>query len=900
MLAGLLATGLLACGGETEVARPDAAAQVVPAPPLEPLVGGCFGLTETAGCRARAGEPVRVWVDDPEPPAAALYLDEALVAEAAAPVAGGHAWETRLEAGASGRLRLLTAEGEEAWALAVDTGGDALRELALGGLARCGAELPPRPPLETAYELSGLSRCLLGQGQLANACAVMHGVRGLLREQGDRPRFAREAALLVNVQRFAAEPRCGDGSAPLDWELDELSLEGQYDWFFQFGTLAQVGGNQRDAVALLGEAERRAVALGDAERVEAAVVERANAYAASGRHDEALALAAGLVASGEAGSCARAGHLAALSWHAAAALEAGRSPEALQDPLAAAGLAGPEGLLQAAEAALASAPEGCRYAETEPWNLLVNGAVLDLALDDPAAARARLAEAGRTVGERSLEDQDWHGLLSGRAALRAGAPAEALAAHEAVLARHTEVRTLRSWLARLGRAEALAALRREEAALTEYERAWTELTDLARAVGLQEGRGEVLAELARAALAHAELLLARGEAAEALALLRRARRQHLYSLQQPELQAALGTDGLAAWGQLRERAEARAAGRQALRRAPGAELARAEARLRELSAELDARLDAAASAVHTGPEAPLRPPAPGELMVLLAPLSTGWVALLATEAGVASVPLGALELSAAPEVLGPALLGPLEPWLAEAEVVTLLPLGAVRGLDLGALPTPAGERLGSRVPVRTSLDLGAAPPAAARLGRVAVVADPSGNLPSARTEGAAVARAHADRTEVRQLLGRQAERRALVAELSQVDLLHFAGHASFRDDGWDAALLLARGEELSTADILVAEAVPPVVIMAACESSRSREAAIERLGLAQAFLVAGAQHVVAVDAPVPDALALAFSEGLHGALAAWEPLERAFEAGVDAARAVDPEGPWRELRHWVR
>jgi len=223
-----------------------------------------------------------------------------------------------------------------------------------------------------------------------------------------------------------------------------------------------------------------------------------------------------------------------------------------------------------------------------------------------------------------------------------------------------------------------------------------------------------------------------------------------------------------------------------------------------------------------------------------------------------------------------------------AAQVTVIPYGALRGVDLHAAPW-RGAPLAASKPVAYAVDLPAAKAAApaalagggagspvadpprdlpakvttpAERDGSLVVGDPLRNLPQARREAEAVHAALSARGQPSALqLGEQATRSALRQALGTVRHLHYAGHGRFGGEGWDSALPLADGE-LNAGDILTLP-VPPVVVLAGCETGRAAEGPLESIGLAQAFILAGARAVVASSRPVDDRMAARLSEALY-------------------------------------
>jgi cellulose synthase operon protein C len=122
--------------------------------------------------------------------------------------------------------------------------------------------------------------------------------------------------------------------------------------------------------------------------------------------------------------------------------------------------------------------------------------------------------------------------------------------------------------------------------------------------------------------------------------------------------------------------------------------------------------------------------------------------------------------------------------------------------------------------------------------------------------------------QVDTLEGAAATRAALEARLVDpcTALFQYDGHAAqraagrtggLRGDRIDDALLLAGGDTLTAADVLALRRVPGKVVLNGCTT-----AAPEGLGLAQAFLLAGAQQVIASLDELPADDAAAFSTRL--------------------------------------
>jgi len=170
-------------------------------------------------------------------------------------------------------------------------------------------------------------------------------------------------------------------------------------------------------------------------------------------------------------------------------------------------------------------------------------------------------------------------------------------------------------------------------------------------------------------------------------------------------------------------------------------------------------------------------------------------------------------------------------------------------------------------------------------GRALVIGDPATSLaasfpplPGAREESQQIAELYAD---VSLLIGGDATRERVVAELPAADIVHYAGHAvGDKSDPSTSRLVLAAEDESSSftaAEIVQLQINARVVVLAACQGALAASAGnVPVRGLASAFLKAGAQNVVASQWDIDDRHASSFLRRLHHWLA----------AGVPAAHAV--------------
>lgn len=108
--------------------------------------------------------------------------------------------------------------------------------------------------------------------------------------------------------------------------------------------------------------------------------------------------------------------------------------------------------------------------------------------------------------------------------------------------------------------------------------------------------------------------------------------------------------------------------------------------------------------------------------------------------------------------------------------------------------------------------------------------------------------------KMRRLTGDEATRTAVLAALDRPRWLHYSGHAEFRPESpLFSSLHLAAGEHLTAADLLRRRLAADLVTLAACETGRhDGDSSVELVGLARAFLQAGARTVVATLWSAPD------------------------------------------------
>jgi len=178
-------------------------------------------------------------------------------------------------------------------------------------------------------------------------------------------------------------------------------------------------------------------------------------------------------------------------------------------------------------------------------------------------------------------------------------------------------------------------------------------------------------------------------------------------------------------------------------------------------------------------------------------------------------------------------------------------------------------------------------------GEQVLIVDAAGDLVETQRETEAIRRSHeAAGRRVRVMRGDDLNLSMLLTALPGVDVFHFSGHAAARGSDLEPGLILSEGEHLEPADVLSLPSGPRWVMLSACETAdfepRSDSLNID---LAKAFILRGAQSVVATQRPVKDELAADLGIRAHahpsalrkGFLARLEELEAQQEYLVDWA-----------------
>lgn len=853
-LSGWMGVALWACTGSgsgPEAPAIQVSGDHVRATTAFTMFSGCQVVQRGAACEVQHGAQLVVWGPGSKLRRVRFDTGEVACFERLA-IEGGTRCRVAVPAGA-GWFEYGTSEGRGRRRLALvmrkpaPAVDRAMRLRARGKVARAIRMLHEAwPSLDSAGRADAralLARLHLSQGAFDTAASELHdSMRANMR--AGRVSAALEDGLartFVLITRLAHYEQARTLLVELE-QAAELAPASVQALPYYRGLLSLYVGDVRSALRELRSAGRGARRLFMVRHELFAQEALARQLSILGRHREALAVQERLLAAaGSLRPCEQLERIESLVWFSMAASSGGfdraaRAQRAIEQG---------DGLLLACEA------------QHVVRNHHKNAALFALSKGDERAVRYRLDVLARLKGGRDATQSAWEEELQGRVALAAAAPRRA--------AHHFE----REWrlaersglwkniyLGHLGFGDSLSALGERTAAMAAYLRADTAAAQLLRSVPLGEGRTEFQVDHEAAARALAALLVKDGQAAEALAMLRGTRVRVLATAGRYRFVEHLSSQARTRW----QHAVARYRRLRAALERDGTDSWRLSSRqLQRMDALLQARRIAVREALDQAYLA-LTSVSAAELPGLPSDHDHVLIAFFATRDGPMGfcARAGIVHAVALRTRSGQAALGD-DPWLApftdclhSARAIQVVTDGTHEWVDVHALRLH-GRPLIALAPVAYSMDLRPRVPAPP-VSSVLSVHNPTGRMPDADAEQTAVAHfAGAIGADMNTLVRAEATRESVLSALGVVSLFHYAGHGrAAGHDGEGSGLMLADGL-LSAADVLMASRVPSHVVLAACEGSKTDSPGLAGgFGLAQAFLLAGAQQVVAAPRLVAD------------------------------------------------
>jgi tetratricopeptide (TPR) repeat protein len=482
---------------------------------------------------------------------------------------------------------------------------------------------------------------------------------------------------------------------------------------------------------------------------------------------------------------------------------------------------------------------------------------------DVARAQAALARVDRS--QLAPFELVWLELVASRTALRAGdrtRAGEQLARAHA-FAQLTEDREL-EWLVWTAKASLARLEGHDELALEAHEHAARLADQLALAVPGSAGRSMLVTSHGRADAEHVELLLALDRLEPALCVAAGSRARHLRTLW-ARLRPPLSPAEQHEYQALLSRHEARRKSIDAqLEQAwtlSTTELEQLHVRLRSEGEQADELLDRATALLERATLqwtcAQILPRVPEQaLLTIIADADhQRWWFLLARGGRAPQVVELAVDGSA--EQLARQALLALEPALVGVERLDVIPIGEFVGVDLQRLLFERPSL--AMIVLHYSLGLGQQREAVDRTlePRAAVVAGAT-DLPAVIHEAKRV-------TEALRGHGWQVDSSWSPTATEQPTLLHYSGHGHHTGlAGWRSFIEVPGFGPLTAAGLVAIARAPNLVVLGACSAgSLDAEIIDGGMNLAAAFLLAGAELVVAPSGPIDDEAALALASELY-------------------------------------
>jgi len=222
-------------------------------------------------------------------------------------------------------------------------------------------------------------------------------------------------------------------------------------------------------------------------------------------------------------------------------------------------------------------------------------------------------------------------------------------------------------------------------------------------------------------------------------------------------------------------------------------------------------------------------------------------------------PIG--ETQARAEALHRILIAPLRERLAGIDALAIVADRELNDVPFAALWN--GRYLVEDYTIRFAPGLTAVPPVHGALSPALVVADPPAppapRLPSSRVEAQSIAELHGAEL----LDGAEATKGRFIEAARRSALIHYAGHANSDASSSYGALLFA-DDLLSSSEIArLTLTRQPLVVLAACGTSRGKTHVAGMSSLARSFLTAGARSVIGTLWEIDDDVSATLFSGFH-------------------------------------
>ncbi len=925
VVTGLAAACLVACGGAS---RPET-------PPAVPAAGREAPIVEFAGCSGatKAPQPLRCTLPSAErvihlfvsaTAVPLVELDDAPAEARTAPTIGEPGWTIAVSVPATAKTLAVryadATDGDATWTIALDRIAptptvDAIEKTVpdqnspgrtpalLDAITKLEASAPTLEPHERHRALRLATAYALDAGQIDRVLTI--GNTGL--------RAALDASELFNVIDFGEVllyVTNDDTEKESLLKVLEVSIrlagDGQNDVRLAYarGYRAYLRGDIGSALADFEKSERMSRRLGLVSDELAAAAQRTGLLAlvgdAQGCERGSERIVALVVDRPAARACVDAQVLIATAWNV-------QTRRLLGDKDA-----DPRLMLERIAAYFAPGG-GCAPGDNPMLLNSVNELHLLVARDamtrgDHAASQAEMSALPRTI--LSENQKRWAAFIDGQIALTNGDAGAALRSTEGLSGATGQA--LLPWKAALLRSDARLEQNDREGALAEALLAEAALDRAAGQLAPDQGREGMAAAFHVSAARVLELQLEKGDVAGAVLSARRARARRLRPVGSAAALANASPEARGRYQQARARyLEAWSELEKSLTTAwtlPTEERTRAAGTHHALEERMRAALRDADAALRetSSTQSAFAAPRGGEITLLYHPLSRGWVGFAISERGV-EVHRFDLPRDITGQSASDALLMPFRGAIADAERVRVLAVGELLEAPVHALPWDDKPLIHAK-PVEYGLDLGGSAVAPIGNRSAVVVADPAtripglGRLPKAAAEGESVAqRLAALGWDVVRLTDVNAESHAVIRAWEGADWLHYAGHGiAAGRTGWDSALPLAGESSLDVRDVMSAPRVPPNVVLSACDTAGSSTVGTG-MQIASAFLLAGAEFVVAAQGGVSDDAAPRFSAALYGAAGSdlrGSDLVRAAVIALD--ENGEPMSTWVGFRVWVR